>query len=371
MDNEITTTGVEENDNNTEETTFQEVDSITQDTEDPISNSALLETANTAKQQQNLHSNNMPAERRMSAIAGFLTELCSAPHYQVVYFWQDIKQHLQGELGQKHFHWLITPQARIELFIQLFYALTPTPDERHFALIEATMPILLNSPNKNCQRVLRAMQSTLAKAYFDCFERYQQCDPDRAAMWFHQSYILGYDQAYERWNSTVRTLQPPEPLSDELKAQVENCSADEAFLMGLQAFLGIACETNLVLASTCFDHAGQQNHALAQSYLGWMCNNIYQNPQLAVTWYRCAASQGLPPALYNLAFLLHKGRGVNQDYHQARRLFTLAAERGIVAAQSCLGSMYQNGEGGELLIGLKILREHNLSDVGHVNWSTF
>ena len=60
---------------------------------------------------------------------------------------------------------------------------------------------------------------------------------------------------------------------------------------------------------------------------------------------RKAADQGDAQAQHNLGFMYHDGRGVAQDYTQARFWYRKAADQGHALAQGNLGLMYEWGEG--------------------------
>ena len=80
----------------------------------------------------------------------------------------------------------------------------------------------------------------------------------------------------------------------------------------------------------------ERGDADAQCYLainytyGW--EGFEQNERSALHWFRLAAAQGHPDALYNLGFLHDVGDGVSQDPVEAQRLYTLAAAQGHVEA---------------------------------------
>lgn len=74
----------------------------------------------------------------------------------------------------------------------------------------------------------------------------------------------------------------------------------------------------------------------------------------AVMWYRKAADQGFPMAIWNLAFMYAKGEGVEQNDKTAFKLFEKAAVKGYADAQFDLGYMYYEG------IGVKQDREEGL-----------
>ena len=56
-------------------------------------------------------------------------------------------------------------------------------------------------------------------------------------------------------------------------------------------------------------------------------------------------NKAFPDAQYNLGLVYDHGAGVPQDYKEASRLYTLAAEQGFAMAQTELGTMYYNGHG--------------------------
>src|SRR5437764_9162360 len=71
--------------------------------------------------------------------------------------------------------------------------------------------------------------------------------------------------------------------------------------------------------------------ASAQHSLGFMYVNgqgVPRNYELAVAWYRMAASGGLEQAQYNLGVMYQKGQGVAQDLAQAVHWYGLAASQG-------------------------------------------
>ena len=65
----------------------------------------------------------------------------------------------------------------------------------------------------------------------------------------------------------------------------------------------------------------------------------------AAKWFSLAAQQNNPKAQYALGFLYYTGEGVTQDYAEAFRLTKLSAEQGIGDAQYLLANMYRNGRG--------------------------
>ena len=62
-------------------------------------------------------------------------------------------------------------------------------------------------------------------------------------------------------------------------------------------------------------------------------------------WFRLAAEQGDPNALYALGLMYQNGQGVPQNYIEAVKWFRFAVLWGRANAQYNLGFMYANGQG--------------------------
>ena len=59
------------------------------------------------------------------------------------------------------------------------------------------------------------------------------------------------------------------------------------------------------------------------------------------------AMEGNPTAQYNFGLTYDKGDGVRQDFYEAAKWYSQAAEQGYASAQNALGSLYQSGQGVE------------------------
>ena len=81
---------------------------------------------------------------------------------------------------------------------------------------------------------------------------------------------------------------------------------------------------------------GAQGDANAQAYLGrththgW--DGFPYDPKRALHWFRLAAAQEQPSALFNLAWLYDASEGVARDPAQAKRLYARAAAAGHAGA---------------------------------------
>eukprot|EP00854_Cymbomonas_tetramitiformis_P003609 gene3609-4539_t len=90
--------------------------------------------------------------------------------------------------------------------------------------------------------------------------------------------------------------------------------------------------------------AAELGHVDAQACLGVLIEENIDGGEAfvgsiedAAAWYGKAARAGSDLAQNNLGRMHFDGRGVPQDYFEATRLFTLAAEQGSLAAMSNLG----------------------------------
>ena len=66
---------------------------------------------------------------------------------------------------------------------------------------------------------------------------------------------------------------------------------------------------------------------------------------VAVKWFRLAAAHNSVKGETNLGIMYVHGKGVTQDFAEARKWFQRAADHGEVKAQSNLGALYATGKG--------------------------
>jgi TPR repeat protein len=72
---------------------------------------------------------------------------------------------------------------------------------------------------------------------------------------------------------------------------------------------------------------------------------VQQSYPEAVRWYRLAAMQDYPDALYKLCEMSERGQGLPQDYQEALRWCGLAANHGHGRAMFMLGRLYHTAHG--------------------------
>lgn len=76
----------------------------------------------------------------------------------------------------------------------------------------------------------------------------------------------------------------------------------------------------------------QVGNAQAQNSLGVMYDNgkgVHQDYSQAKYWYELAAKQGFAEAQYNLGVMYAKGKGVPQNTHTAKEWFGKACDNGF------------------------------------------
>ena len=92
----------------------------------------------------------------------------------------------------------------------------------------------------------------------------------------------------------------------------------------------------------------EQGNAKDQHALGFMYQvgeNVPQDYDQAVKWYRMAAEQGDILAQHALGSLYERGEGIQRDYGKAAMWYHKAAKQGYVVSQNTLGIMYATGQG--------------------------
>ncbi len=79
------------------------------------------------------------------------------------------------------------------------------------------------------------------------------------------------------------------------------------------------------------------------------CNGQGVDPNYveSIKWYTLAAEQGNANAQFNLGYMYCNGQGVDPNYVESFKWYKFAAEQGNANAQYNLGVMYGNGHGVE------------------------
>ena len=82
-----------------------------------------------------------------------------------------------------------------------------------------------------------------------------------------------------------------------------------------------------------------------QYRLGMKYESLVRDYKEAARWYRMAALEPHPNAIYRLCVLSDSGRGLPQDYQEALRWCLLAADHGHAHAMFTIGTFFEKGRG--------------------------
>jgi TPR repeat protein len=138
--------------------------------------------------------------------------------------------------------------------------------------------------------------------------------------------------------------QYPKELLDNIKL-VEQGDAEAQFRLGKRYYNGDDVEQDYEEAVKWYRKAAEQRYAAAQFCLGVCFANgwgVGQDYTEAVRWYRKAAEQGDSSAQNNLGVCYTKGQGLERNYAEARRWFRKAMELGNDKARINLGKLLYN-----------------------------
>ncbi len=91
--------------------------------------------------------------------------------------------------------------------------------------------------------------------------------------------------------------------------------------------------------------SAEQGTAEDQYRLGVKYESLLRDHQEAARWYRRAAMQQHPDAIYRLCALSDSGRGLPQDFQEALRWCRLAADHGHPRAMFSIGTFFEHGRG--------------------------
>ncbi|GBC06042.1 hypothetical protein RclHR1_06590002 [Rhizophagus clarus] len=134
-------------------------------------------------------------------------------------------------------------------------------------------------------------------------------------------------------------------LYDRLLINQNN--SNSIFLLGFFNYLGI--ETyNLKKALNSFIKVSEQNHTLAQYYVGIYYEFGYEtkkDEKMAFKYYENIANKGCAMGLFKIGYCYYNGIGTNVDKQKAIKLYRQAASLGHSVAQYNLAHMCKIGEG--------------------------
>jgi len=87
--------------------------------------------------------------------------------------------------------------------------------------------------------------------------------------------------------------------------------------LGLLYYYGIGVEEDKEKAGEWFEKAAAQDDATAQRYLGSVAAKAKDYVQ-AKQWWEQAAAKGYAPAMANIGGLYEEGKGVTQNFTEAK-----------------------------------------------------
>jgi TPR repeat protein len=129
-----------------------------------------------------------------------------------------------------------------------------------------------------------------------------------------------------------------------LEAAERLTEAQQVYMQGV----AMLEQNNFRQAADFISRAAEMGDATAQCQLGHLCENGFfgePNEEEAVLWYRKSADQCHPQGQFRLAVCYELGKGIEQDWEEAARLFELAARRGHSEASECLQMLHDMGVG--------------------------
>ena len=137
------------------------------------------------------------------------------------------------------------------------------------------------------------------------------------------------------------------PANEAIQAQAEAGNINSRYALGEMYRLGQGMDKDMQLAYQWHKKAALQGHIGSQYTLGLILEQgggVRQNLGRAFEWYRLASEMGdNPDAEFAMAQMYFYGRGVAQDFAEARALYDTAARKGHRIAQHLLGAIYEEG----------------------------
>ena len=138
------------------------------------------------------------------------------------------------------------------------------------------------------------------------------------------------------------------PNREEKKAELDSSDPQAMYVLGCRYYVGDNVDENHEEAVKWYRAAADQGHSGAQAALGGCYNDgegVEQNYEEAVKWFRAAADQGHSDAQDFLGNRYAFGQGVEQNDEEAVRWYRASAEQGNSNAQDTLGDCYREGKG--------------------------
>ncbi|CAB4415516.1 unnamed protein product [Rhizophagus irregularis] len=125
-------------------------------------------------------------------------------------------------------------------------------------------------------------------------------------------------------------------------------NSDSIFLLGYFNYLGIETSEDNKKAFDLFINASEQDHILAQYYVGKCYQFGYgtvKDEKLAFKYFENIANKGYAMGLFDCGYLYNNGIEISINKQKAFELYQQAANLGHMVAQYNLGLMYEYGRG--------------------------
>ena len=145
-----------------------------------------------------------------------------------------------------------------------------------------------------------------------------------------------YKKAVEKGNKDI--VAQHEKLAEKKENLFSNALMYELYANG------VGVRPDLAKAATYQEVLAEAGDAMRQYRLALYYMNI-DRADRAAKWFKAAAEQDVPGALYYYGYLLHKGMGIGQDKGKGIEMMQKAEEKGFLAADYQLGMAYHDGDG--------------------------
>ncbi|GBB91174.1 hypothetical protein RclHR1_18310002 [Rhizophagus clarus] len=147
---------------------------------------------------------------------------------------------------------------------------------------------------------------------------------------------------------------------------------DSIFLLGYFNYVGIETSQNFKKAFSLFIYTSEQDHILAQYFVGECYQHGYgitNDEKLAYEYFKKLADDNYAMGQFKMGYFFKNGIGVKKDSNVAAHWYEKAANNGNIVAMHNLGSLYLNGNRNEYLIAMHTLNGSRLNgidfDEGH------
>jgi len=143
------------------------------------------------------------------------------------------------------------------------------------------------------------------------------------------------DSNIERAANILDWLSLPHRLAEGRSFSRESPDPNLQAEIGARYLSGEEIQQDTEKALQWFRKAAKHGSVDAMYALGKMFHDgfaVKGNPKTAAKWYRTAASNGQPDAMYKLAYMYVTGAGVRRNVRKAVELFSQSSQNGIVTA---------------------------------------